>query len=305
MPSFLWPGKLSLATKLSMTLNGLLALITGHARDFDGMKQRIRSGFEGECTPQLARYDDLGFEHYHRIALKLLEPLPIQGKRVLEIGCGTGILSRLCLDRESAKLVCGDFSGYMLARCRDKISTKSTQSPKVHFLRLDAESLPFQGACFDTVVCGMVFGMLPHQNRALSEMTRLIRPGGLLALSIHAPDHYLEATDASFKALPKRYAMKFLGYRPEFWPLKEKEVYRLLERAGLADIRTQELRWQDTFPDGAKAFDFYAATSGMWSLAKLEAEQRAEVTSIMREYFLRKKVARITHDVVLAWGRKS
>ena len=94
------------------------------------------------------------------------------GQTVLDVACGTGILSR-----EARKLVGGsgtvvgvDINEGMLAVARSK-------SPDIEWRQGQAESLPFEDAVFDHVVSQ--FGLMFFQDRskAISEMLRVLRPG--------------------------------------------------------------------------------------------------------------------------------
>jgi ubiquinone/menaquinone biosynthesis C-methylase UbiE len=49
----------------------------------------------------------------------------------------------------------------------------------------DAHALPFPGAAFDTVVCTFSLCAIPDEHQAVSEMIRVLRPGGLLLLADH------------------------------------------------------------------------------------------------------------------------
>lgn len=73
------------------------------------------------------------------------------------------------------------------------------------------------------VLSNMVLGMIPDQQNALIEFKRVLRPGGLLAVSAHGSTHYVEAIKAGLKSLRLRY---FLNHRFEFWPRDEKEILR-------------------------------------------------------------------------------
>jgi SAM-dependent methyltransferase len=148
---------------------------------------------------------------------------------------------------------------------------------------------------------GMALGLLPDQAKAVKEMARVLRPGGQVSVGAHGPEHYWEACDACFRAINKRYV---LGYRLEYWPRKEKEVRHLLEQAGLVDIRTRRLTWRNSFEDGGKAYDFFAAISSSWWYAKFPREKIAEESKMTRNYFERKKVTQISDDVILAYGKK-
>ncbi len=148
---------------------------------------------------------------------------------------------------------------------------------------------------------GMMLGLLPDPEKAVTEMVRVLRPAGLLSVGAHGPEHYWEACDASFRVINKRYV---LGYRLEFWPRKEQEVRRLLAKAGLVDIRTNRLTWRNTFKTGGEAYDFFAAISSNWWYAKVPPIERNKETIKARNYFERKGVVKITDDIIVAYGRK-
>jgi ubiquinone/menaquinone biosynthesis C-methylase UbiE len=99
----------------------------------------------------------------------------LRGKDVLEVGCGTGlILSRLAPIARSVTGV--DLSEGMLARAREK---------GLNVLQADALHLPFPDASFDAAVCFKVLPHIPDVRGALAEMTRVVRPGGILAVEFY------------------------------------------------------------------------------------------------------------------------
>lgn len=287
--------------KLMANLNSLLALVTGNAMNTAAMKRRMRLGYEGTCSDHVTHYDEFGLEHYAKIATALLEGVDVREKEILDVGCGTGIVSNLVLKQSPAMVICGDASEYMLGQCRKKITTLGDVAKKVDFRQLDAESLPYADRSFDVVVSGMLLGLVPNQQKALTEMARVLRTGGLLAFSTHAPECWWETGDAAFRAIPKRYT---LGYRIEYWPREGREIQRMLVRAGLTDVQIRKLFWQDNFETGGKAYDFFASVSASWWNAKLPPDKIKAISKKTREYFERHKVTRITHDIVLAYGHR-
>lgn len=301
MPSVFWTGRLSMSMKIMVNINNLLALITGNARDTAAMKQRMKLGYEGACSDDVTHYDDFGLEHYTKIATGLLEGVDFRGKEVIDVGCGTGILSTLVMEQDAARLTCGDISEYMLGQCRKKIIAQGYSAEKVDFRILDAESLPYEDKSFDVVLSGMLLGLVPNQQKVVAEMVRVLRPGGILAFSTHAPECWWETSDAAFRAIPKRYT---LGYRVEYWPRKGPEIHRMLVQAGLVAVQTRKLFWQDNFGTGGKAYDFFASVSASWWNAKLPSDKIENISKKTRDYFEHNKVTQITHDIILAYGRK-
>lgn len=265
------------------------------------MKDRVKRGYDGAFSEHVTRYDELGEEFQAKAATIQLEGVDLQGKEVLDVGCGTGIITLLALQKGAAKVVCGDISNYMLEVGRTNAIRQGYGADRIDFQELDAESLPFEDSSFDFVMTGMTLGLLPNPEKAVSEMVRVLRPGGFLSVGAHGPEHYWEACDASFRAINKQYV---LGYRLEFWTRKEKEVRRFLEEAGLADIRIRRHTWQNTFKTGGDAYDFFAAISSNWWYAKVPPIKRDKENRKARDYFECKGVLKITDDIIVAYGRK-
>jgi len=99
-------------------------------------------------------------------------------RRVLDVGCGTGILLEALLEAcPQADLTEMDLAEDML-----KTNAAKWPEPRIHRVCADGARLPFAVACFDLVLC---FGVLPHfedLRGALGELRRVLRPGGALAV---------------------------------------------------------------------------------------------------------------------------
>ena len=105
---------------LMVNANNILAWLTGNARNTTAMKDHVRQGYDGAFSEHVTRYDELGIRFQTKAALAQLEGVDLQGKEVLDVGCGTGVISLLALQKGAAKVVCGDISNYMLATAQDQ-----------------------------------------------------------------------------------------------------------------------------------------------------------------------------------------
>ncbi|MFC7381827.1 class I SAM-dependent methyltransferase [Sphaerisporangium rhizosphaerae] len=99
---------------------------------------------------------------------------------VLEVAVGTGL--NLGHYPRDVRLTGVEWSEEMLAEARRR--AKSLGVP-VDLRQADAQALPFPDARFDTVVCTFSLCAIPDESRALAEMHRVLRPGGLLLLADH------------------------------------------------------------------------------------------------------------------------
>jgi SAM-dependent methyltransferase len=99
------------------------------------------------------------------------------GCRWLDVGCGTGALAETILALAAPREVVGiDPSPAYVAFARDRVN-----DPRVRFEVGDAQAIREVSATFDAVVSGLVLNFVPEPNRAVSEMVRVARPGGVVA----------------------------------------------------------------------------------------------------------------------------
>lgn len=284
--------------KILVEANNLLAYLNGNAHDLKGMKARVRKGYEGEYSDHVHQYDAYGYHLQQRSARIQLEGISFAGMHLLDVGCGTGALAHVAFENGAKSIVCGDISAVMLKMAIEK---EVSQNAERSFCQLDAEALPYKESSFDAVVSGMTFGTLPNQKLALAEMVRVVKPGGLVCVGAHGPQHYWEAIDASFRCIGKRH---ILGYRLEWWPRKEGYIRRLFKASKLEGIQSKRVIWQNEFINGYAAYDFFAAISSSWWYARFPQGKIAQDSTRTRNYFNRREVKVITDDIIVAYGRK-
>jgi SAM-dependent methyltransferase len=116
------------------------------------------------------------------------------GTKVLDCACGTGNLSVLAARRGC--LTSGlDIASNLIAQARERARRESLA---IEFTEGDAEEMPYPDACFDAVVSmyGVMFA--PRPERIVSELRRVVKPGGVIALANWAPDGFIGKMFAVF-----------------------------------------------------------------------------------------------------------
>ena len=122
------------------------------------------------------------FEPY---AADLLSRLPTaDGLRVLEIACGTGIVTRRLREAlpDSALVVATDLNEPMIAYAREAVP-----APGIVWQQADAQALPFDGGSFNVVVCQFGFMFLPDKVEGFREARRVLSTDGVLHLFFAGP----------------------------------------------------------------------------------------------------------------------
>ena len=119
------------------------------------------------------------FEPYALDIAERLSARPIS--RLLEIACGTGVVSRALASKlpESSVIVATDLNQAML----DQAAAVGTKRP-VEWRQADAMQLPFQDATFDAVVCQFGAMFFPDKGKAFAEARRMLGPGGILLFNV-------------------------------------------------------------------------------------------------------------------------
>ena len=150
--------------------------------DDNDKARRVRGVFDSVA----GRYDlmnDLMSAGLHRLWKRFaVEATGVRaGMRVLDLAGGTGDLARLFADRvgPAGEVVLTDINGAMLAGGRDKLLNAGRVLPTV---QCDAEKLPFGNAEFDCVSIAFGLRNVTHKEAALSEMRRVLKPGGVAAV---------------------------------------------------------------------------------------------------------------------------
>lgn len=95
--------------------------------------------------------------------------------QVLDLGAGTGAMFPYFARQPSLDLHAIEPDPHMRVRARKRATELNLD---VHLVDASAESLPYGDDSFDTVVASLVFCTIPDRERALSEVARVLRPGG-------------------------------------------------------------------------------------------------------------------------------
>ena len=139
------------------------------------------AAFVGTVPPNYDRY--LGPLLFHPYADDLAARLPVaRGTRVLEVACGTGIVTGRLVRRLAGQgtLVATDLNDAMIAHARTRVPA----DPALEWRQADGTSLPFPDRAFDAVVCEFGLMFFPDKAGGVREAFRVLRPGGAYLFNV-------------------------------------------------------------------------------------------------------------------------
>lgn len=167
---------------------------------------------------------------------------PPEGIDWLDVGCGTGLFTELIAKRcAPASLIGIDPVAAQISYAKSKpIATKA------EFRTDDAQALPFKDTSFDAVASALVINFIPDRPRALSEMRRVVRGGGIVGGYVW--DFAAELSPSG----PFRLGLRAFADVPPLPGTEDSTLHRLqllFEQAGFVEIATTSFDVTVEFPN--------------------------------------------------------
>ncbi|TSA84691.1 methyltransferase domain-containing protein [Deinococcus detaillensis] len=196
-----------------------------------------------------------------------------EGERVLDVACGTGIVARQVAVRVGASgaISALDVNPAMLAVARE---TAAPHAPVIDWQHGSAQSLPFADDSFTAVLCQQGLQFFPDPVGALSEMRRVLEPGGRVALAVHQA---IEHNPLFFRLNQAgRARMGVDVFASPFALGGADALEHLLVAAGFVDVEVEAQTCTVRYPEPEHffAFTLQGAAAATPNLAAMTEEQR-------------------------------
>ncbi|MDM0015678.1 class I SAM-dependent methyltransferase [Variovorax sp. J22P168] len=226
------------------------------------------------------------------------------GERVLDVGCGTGHLAFAVTRRTGA----GEVRGIDLAQPYIDHARRHNQDPRIVFEVGDACALPFADGSFDRVLSLLVLHFVPAAERAVAEMRRVVRPGGMVAATVwdarggFVPSRIFFDTAAALD--PQAVARRARNFtRPMTRP---GELARAWREAGLQRVEETTLGIRMEFASFADYWSPYEGKDGPGAeyVATLDDAARARLRAAVEAAYLDGDADGPRSYAAIAWAVK-
>ena len=207
------------------------------------LRQYLRPTRRKESEPAAA-YDIWALSYDHQpdnlmlvldeeLCGSLLASVPLSGKVIADIGCGTGRHWKKIVDRQPSRLVGYDVSGGMLEILRKKFPLAETHQLKDH-------RLPELGdASCDLLLSTLTMAHIPDPEAALTEWCRVLSPGGEMIITDYHPVALARGGQRTF-----REGERVIAVRNYIYPIAR--ILAIARRLGFHEVAVVEKKIDDT-----------------------------------------------------------
>ena len=216
-------------------------------------------------------------------AILLEHANPTMGERVLDVACGTGTVARQTASRVgvSGAIVGVDINPAMLAIAR---SIPIPEGASIDWREGSALSLPLPDNSFDVVLCQAGLQFFPDRPTALSEMYRVLRPGGRVAISVWRSPEHNPVSELIWGTIARHLNTTIAVLTPAMSLGDAGELSTLLEKAGFAEVsvvaRSYTVREPRTPQLVARVFPSVAAV--LPTFASMSEQERAALAQAVQ-----------------------
>lgn len=207
---------------------------------------------------------------------------PRPGERVLDLGCGTGIVARRIASRlrSNGRISALDLNPGMLAVAR---AVAEQEGLTIEWHEGSAEHLPFPDGSFDLVSCQFALMFFADRRAALAEVHRVLADGGRCALSVFQGLDRHPFYQTLDDAIQRRFDMS--GVQEIFSLGDADELHAMLAEAGFERIEIEPVSMTARFPD-PEAFlagEIDVDTAAIPAMQHLDDRARRTVTAALRD----------------------
>lgn len=217
---------------------------------------------------------------------------PRLGERVLDVACGTGVVTRLASQRvgRTGNVVGLDLNPGMLAVAATSATGQAPTAAPITWQEASATTMPLPDCSFDIVYCQLGLQFFPDRPAALREMYRVLVPGGHLGLMVWRSIEHSPGFGVFEGALARHVSSEAAGIMRAPFALGDAEELRgLIGAARFRDIEIRPVPGTVRFPSAARFVQDQVAGSPLaGQVAKVSDEARAalvnETADALRPY---------------------
>ena len=203
---------------------------SGATSELSALKTKLRATWIAGDFGQIAKY-------YANDAADFINRLELKpGMKVLDVACGTGNTA-LPAARTGASVTGVDLAPNLVEQARENAKAEGLNA---RFDEGDAEALPYEDGSFDAVVT--MFGAMfaPRPELVASELKRVCRPGGFIAMANWTPSGFIgQMFKIAASYVPPPPGMT----SPVLWGVEETVRERLSEGISKLDTKLQKVIW--------------------------------------------------------------
>ena len=216
------------------------------------------------------------FAPWARVLLEIAPARP--GETVLDAATGPGTVARQAalLAGPSGRVVGADISAAMLGVARSWPAEQG--AAPIEYVESSATTMPLESTTFDAAYCQQGLQHMSDPMQALSELFRLLKPGGRLAVAI-----WQQSPFGLFREAVAKLNLPTEGAQSSSFGRDPQELASALRQAGFGDVHVQRREMESVLPGGVpQGIEVAMATSAGAGMSTFSDAQREAVKQVLR-----------------------
>jgi ubiquinone/menaquinone biosynthesis C-methylase UbiE len=250
-------------------------------------------------------FDDEPLAFWERIGRRTVGRLGLPaGVKVLDVGCGTGA-SALPAARAvgpNGSVIGVDLSARLLDRARAKARTQGLSN--IDFRQADMTALGYSDGGFDAVVSVFSVFFVPDMEGLVRELSRMVRPGGKLAVTTWGPRIFEPAYSRWQSAIKQERPDLYSAFNPWDRITDVESVRRLLRNGGVTSI---DVIGEDGFQALRTPEEWWTVALGSglrWAIDQMGPKTAARMQADNVNWLRENKIGRLETNAIYAVGHK-
>jgi ubiquinone/menaquinone biosynthesis C-methylase UbiE len=250
-------------------------------------------------------FDDEALGLWAKYGGRTLERLALQpGATVLDVGCGTGASAIPAAEQvgPTGKVIAVDLADRLLEIARRKAAARKLDN--IEFLHGDMENLGYPDQFFDAVICVFAIFFVPDVAKQISELWRMVRPNGQLAITTWGPRAWEPGSTGWWSAVKQLRPDLHASFNPWDRIADPASLRKLFTEAGVAEAAI-------VAEDGRQALrspeDWWTMVLGSgyhWTVDQMEPEMAERLRNANLAWIRSHNITSVETNVIYAVARK-
>ena len=250
-------------------------------------------------------FDDESLGLWAKYGGRTIERLALQpGATVLDVGCGTGASAIPAAEQvgPTGTVIAADLADRLLAIARRKAATRKLEN--IEFRHGDMENLGYPDQFFDAVICVFAIFFVPDVAKQISELWRMVRPNGQLAITTWGPRVWEPGSTGWWSAVKQLRPDLHASFNPWDRIADPASLRKLFSEAGVAEAAIVAEDGRQVLRSPEDWWTMVLGSGYRWTVDQIGPEMAERLRNANLAWIRSHNITSVETNVIYAVARK-